>query len=294
MGFHQDNTVPAGSVLLNICWSSVFHFVLHYSEEDKDNTKSDEGNMDKSGNGKMEIDKDTNSKNNDAATSQKWQQQKAEKNVEPLNYILNVTVLKFPLIGRQGYATHNVKVMFAVLDPDIMYYPTYQIGEAVYIGDKSHRELVYDYLSEPYKGYDAYPSYQLLFPTDGGTGTFLWFPFFEVAHSREHDCPIYTISDLVQFYGEEPGKDEAGEDGNKVKGQSGKAGYNNNGNSSSHSSCGSTPSSGNSSSHFSSNSTLCQATQPTREAYLVYTATSRRARTNNNIYQPTPSHEINV
>eukprot|EP00536_Pseudo-nitzschia_multiseries_P013292 jgi/Psemu1/34725/gm1.34725_g len=164
--------------------------------------------------------------------NKKWKQ-----NVKPLNYILDVTA------------------MFKDPDPEIVY-PTYQIGEAVYVGVKSHSKLVYDYLSEPYKGCGTYPGYQLLFPADDRN----------VAPFREQDCHIYTISDLVQFYGEEPGKDEVGEDGNTVQGQSGKAWYNNNGNSSSHFSSDSTPLSENSSFHSSSDSTPCPVT---REAYLV-------------------------
>eukprot|EP00536_Pseudo-nitzschia_multiseries_P007546 jgi/Psemu1/18190/gm1.18190_g len=238
--------------------------------EDKGN-KSDEGNMDKNGNGKAEINKDAKSKNNSdtkpaaknnpekepnpgrqknsiktgnndskcnfQATvsgkpllplSKNGNNNKWKQNVEPLIYILDVTVPKFPLIGGQGYgATHNVKVMFKDPDPEIVY-PTYQIGEAVYVGDKSHSGLVYGYISEPYEGYDAYSGYQVLIHADDGKVV-------------EQGYSIYAISDIVQFYNEEPGKDEAWEGGNNVKGQSGKVQRNNKGNSSSHFSLASFP-----------------------------------------------------
>eukprot|EP00536_Pseudo-nitzschia_multiseries_P008852 jgi/Psemu1/21655/gm1.21655_g len=72
-----------------------------------------------------------------------------------------------------------------------------------------------------------------------------------------YKLPIYTISaGLVQFYGEESGKDEAGESGNKVKGRSGKAQCNNKGRNSSDSSSASTPLSGNASSNSFSDSNI--------------------------------------
>eukprot|EP00536_Pseudo-nitzschia_multiseries_P000542 jgi/Psemu1/1219/gm1.1219_g len=229
--------------------------------EDKGN-KSGEGNMDKNGNGKTEIDKDSKSKNNSdmkpaaknkpkkelvtkensiktgnndnkcnfqpavggktslvrnmkpAPTNQtqplskNGNNKKSKQNVEPLNSILDVrTVPKFPSIGGWGYEMRNVKVIFKDPDPEIVY-PTYQI---------------------------------VLFHFNDGMGTFCWFPFFKVAPLREQEYQIYAISDLVQFYGEETGKHETGECGNKAKGQSGKVQHKNSGNSSSNISSVSTP-----------------------------------------------------
>eukprot|EP00536_Pseudo-nitzschia_multiseries_P008324 jgi/Psemu1/20182/gm1.20182_g len=185
--------------------------------EDNSN-KSDEGNMDKNGSGNADN-KDANSKNNgdlkpaakkvslkklgkksNLTESGNNAKQWSKQNVESLNYILDLTVPKFPSRGQRGYAMHNIKVVFKAPDLEIPY-PTYQIGEAVYLGDKSNNRLVYDYVSKPYKSYDAYPHYQLLFPADDG-----------------NSCPINTISNLVKFYGEKPGKSVKAQ--RKIKGKS--------------------------------------------------------------------------
>eukprot|EP00536_Pseudo-nitzschia_multiseries_P008413 jgi/Psemu1/20378/gm1.20378_g len=222
LGGKSDNEVPVKSVLLDTENEPESNTLLPHDDdgkwsEDKGN-KSDEGKMDKNGRQKNSIE----TGNNDSKYN--FQPTVDGKPSHNRNMKLPPTNQTQPLAKNSN--NKKLKNKLNPLDPEIVY-PTYQIGEAVYVGDKSQSGLVYDYLSKPYKGYDAYPSCQLLFPADDGN----------VAPLREQDCPIYTISGLVQFYREEPGKDEAGEGaGNKVKGQSGEARYNSNENSLSHSS----------------------------------------------------------
>eukprot|EP00536_Pseudo-nitzschia_multiseries_P001361 jgi/Psemu1/3194/gm1.3194_g len=148
------------------------------------------------------------------------------------------------LHNSRNYIARNVKVIFKESDLEILY-PTFEIGEAVYVGDKSNSGLVYDYVLKQYKHHEAYPGYKLLFKPDDGKGTVLRFPFFEVSPSTEQGCPIDNIPDLVQLYGKKCGKDEISEGGNKVKeGQSHKVKRNNKaGNSSGNSSSSSSSSS---------------------------------------------------
>eukprot|EP00536_Pseudo-nitzschia_multiseries_P011111 jgi/Psemu1/27918/gm1.27918_g len=144
---------------------------------------SDDGHIDKNGNGNADN-KDANSKNNSdlkpatkkKETQKKWGRKTIQRNLEIMtkqsveshhwSRILNW----LPKIECRSSHYQNM-VMFK--DPDLeilVLYPTYQVGEAVYVGDKSHIGSVYNYVSKPYECYDAYPGYKLLFQAEDGTG----------------------------------------------------------------------------------------------------------------------------
>eukprot|EP00536_Pseudo-nitzschia_multiseries_P016286 jgi/Psemu1/45602/gm1.45602_g len=55
------------------------------------------------------------------AQSQNGNNNELEKSVQLLNYILDVTVPQFPLRGRQGYASHDIRAMLKDPDQDILY-----------------------------------------------------------------------------------------------------------------------------------------------------------------------------
>eukprot|EP00536_Pseudo-nitzschia_multiseries_P016256 jgi/Psemu1/45470/gm1.45470_g len=174
------------------------------SRQDKGN-KSDEGN-----NKDGTWDKDCNLKPKAKPTTSKGTKSSLVRDLE-------FAPKDWSHIGRD-FAFLEIKVMLK--DPDLeILYPIYRIGQkVVYIGDINRIGLVDRYVSERHKDYDAYPGYKLFFQLDDGMDEYEWFPFFEVSHVSEQDCPINRISDLVQCYSEKHGRNSGKTQRNNAEG----------------------------------------------------------------------------
>eukprot|EP00536_Pseudo-nitzschia_multiseries_P007068 jgi/Psemu1/16845/gm1.16845_g len=162
--------------------------------EEKGN-KSDEGNMGKSGNGKADIKKDANSKNNAAGNPS------------------HDTNLKLaPTLQMQPPANIGKNKKWRL--SKIMYPTMYQIGAEVniHLCDMIGRGLVNDYVCSPYRGHQRYPGYQLWLEGDDGKAFVWWFPFFKLASDREADSLMYNVSTILCFHGKKAQKYEEEEE----------------------------------------------------------------------------------